>query len=371
MRLKRILWIAVLAISIASGCSANRSSWNPLRGENDRDNIAPQREHEYEPRLYDGERELQEPSSLLPSAPAPSGEPVPAPPALGVSRVKSVSWFSGLGAHLRGKETAARCVDEPSFEIGACSPIDGCTSEHEIGCESTPRASRIRQNDCDGAESVRVGPGRSIRNSLGKLFRHKRSVPCPSECAEANGAECCDSAEVLCDELSQRSRHDCGEELSLQGRFTPLRDHSVAVVDSCAEESACASEEFTQGHSVMTVTPKPRKNCLADPLQEPFTPEVLPAPNADRNGAPPASVPAVPFPAPQEIPVPQLPPLVPGIPIDQGSSVRFIEPPAWPRNRATVNKNGTKARQAAQHSPRQQSFGSQGELPELVPGRRI
>ena len=312
MRLKRILLFAVLSITMASGCSANRNSLNPLHRADDRESIAPRDEHEYDPRIQDYDRDLQEPTSPVPSLPVPSGEPVPAPPAFGVSRVKSVSWLKEITSKLHGRQsscTADACVSDQQCETGACA-----------------------------AESIH-----DDRRSLQSLIRKKRQ--------SAFG-------------------QDCGEYRILQRGCTPRNDESCITVDSCLEELDWPFESRGNRQNPSAMNPIPRRECLADPLQEPFAPDHVPALGIHGDPQPPTAVPELPVQPAQQNPV--LPvPGVPELPISPGSSVRMTEPPAWPRHRGTAGTHRPTTRQATHYSLPPNATGTSEDLPQLIPGRKI
>lgn len=367
MRLKRISLLSVLSLTLASGCSANRASLNPLDRADDRETIAPRGENEYYPRVYDEDRDLQEPTSPVPSSPVPSGEPLPAPPAFGVSRVKSVGWLKDISTRFRGSTTAGdsiQCVDEQPCEIGTCSPINSCAPES--GCAANTRVQRYRQQVCDSPGEVGAYPIRSVKKSLGKLFHPGHPVSCSEECAESSRQDDCRVESVV----RRESRPDCREDHILQNRCTPLIDESCAAVDACAEQPGRQSGFHDQLSRSPVESPLPRRECLADPLQEPFVQDVVPTPGIDRNPERPAAVPAIPF-----APIPKQPVQpnteVPALPITPGSSARLIEPPTWPRQKGTAGPNGTTTRHATHYTPLPDAAGTSGNLPQLIPGRRI
>lgn len=371
MRLKRISLFTVLSLTIVSGCSTNRASLNPLDHADDRETIAPRDENEYYPRVFDEDRDLQEPTSPVHSLPVPSGEPVPAPPAFGVSRVKSVSWLKGIGSRFHSNASAGdsvQCVDQQPCEIGACSAIDSCAPES--GCAANTRVQRYRQQVCDSPREVGTYPIRSVNKSFGKLFHPGHPVSCSEECAESSRKDNCGVETVIRREPRPGCGRDCGEDRILQNRCTPLRDESGAAMDACVEQSGSRPGFNDHQSRSPVVSPLPRRECLADPLQEPFVQDVVPTPGFHTNPKPPAAVPAIPF-AP--IPEQQVQPVpgVPELPIAPGSSVRLIEPPAWPRQKGTAGPNGTTTRRATHYSPLPDAAGTSMDLPQLIPGRRI
>jgi hypothetical protein len=179
MRFERISVFAMLAFALASGCSASRNAATSLR-EQDANEAAetqvivpPRHEHEFAPGTIPPKDQFHDPQQN--SGPR---EPVPAPPAHGVSRVKSVSFLKDLTQTLRPKDDCGEnCSDEEL--IGRCSPIDPCVPTQD----STTRVERYRSRVRGGDDPQRLNPMKSLKNSLGRVF-HKSTPSCAAtECA--------------------------------------------------------------------------------------------------------------------------------------------------------------------------------------------
>ncbi len=274
MRIERISLVCFLSLSALSGCSASRAA----RTSNDDVVAPPSHQHEYSPRMY-------EEDGSAPSSDSPR-EPVPAPPAIGVSRVKSVGWLRDLTRRKDSKSCTEDCATQ-EFPVGACSSIETCAPEAECVCESacetSPRKTSL---------FPKVG-------LFGKIFKHKPKQPCAEPCT----APGCSSPEVVCE------------------------DNSV-----CAEQPAChAPVECGDACSDVQIPPKKRHRspdrCLADPLQD--TEEHLIEHHAPQNEPTPEPVPE-PAPVETQSPVPGVP-VIPTVP---PSARRVVEPPQWPRRAA-------------------------------------
>jgi hypothetical protein len=126
MRLERNTLFAVTLLLMA-GCSANRQARQsdsvydspetvpmPMRHADEYDSGA--RHYEYDSAPFQGETPGR-PGIQYPPA-APAGEPAQAPPAIGVSRVKSVSWQHGTDASEEYNSFGASCTDD-----GCCGNV--------------------------------------------------------------------------------------------------------------------------------------------------------------------------------------------------------------------------------------------------------
>jgi hypothetical protein len=384
MRLKWISLSSVLSLAVLSGCTASGTARQALLRDNDRSEVAIRDKQQYSPRDYDDSQEPGRPETSVPNPPGSrvpagarenpepdaKGEPTPAPPAFGISRVKSVSLLSDIRNRIQGKpaseevEVPEECTADEEFEIGACSPIQSCAPE-ECGPPS-PRVQKYRDEVCTtpgghGSHSIR-----SIQKSFGKLFhRHssheedrcigearepRRSWPLPHD-------ECCESDES-----------PCAQDRAHRTRRIPLRDDACVDTD-CLSESCGTDTESCGQQPLIAPNPKPRRESLADPLQEPLQ-DGRQSPGNRTPAQPPAVIPAAPAaPVPNnQIPgVPVPPAAVPQIPDGTGPSVRIVEPPAWPGNRGTLGPNEL-TRPATHYTPLP---NSNGKLPLIVPGRRI
>ncbi|MFN9719394.1 MAG: hypothetical protein ACK58L_11900 [Planctomycetota bacterium] len=303
MRLLRISLVALVSMTINAGCSAARNHLSPWRGQ-DRDSVVPE-EHEYSPRT--GEPEYDEFRN-------PSGEPAPAPPAMGVSKVKSVSFLKDISAklHRRKDDCAADCVDDSEL-VGRCSPVEPC-----VPCDDRKTSNHRSVGRRDGSENAnRLNPLRSLRKSLTKVFHGTSTEVCSSECAEIPCEPGCDA-----------------------------QQQSVCTPSPCTPRDAKACrkpEPHYQGLKPLTAQPMRNGDELADPLEEQelqnapgrISPDdhirseessVLPVPQVPT--VPTTLPPAAPLTNPlsseqsEEVPVP------PAVPSETRQSV---EPPVWPR----------------------------------------
>lgn len=272
MRIERISLVCVLSLSALSGCSANRAT----RTSNDDVVAPPSHQHEYSPGLYEDERSA-------PPSDSPR-EPVPAPPAIGVSRVKSVGWLRDLTRRKDSRSCTDDCASQ-EFPIGACSSIETCAPEVacESACETSPRKTSL---------FPKVG-------IFGRIFKHKSKQTCADTCTESG----CSIPEEVCED-------------------------DIA----CAELPAChAPIECGEACGHVQVPPKKRHRspdrCLADPLQD--TEEHLTEHQESESIPAPEPAPA-PSPAETQTPVPGVP-VIPTVP---PSARRVVEPPQWPRRAA-------------------------------------
>jgi hypothetical protein len=315
MRFERISVFAVLAFALASGCSASRNAATSLR-EHDADEspetqviVPPRHEHEFAPGTIPPKDEFHDP-------PQNSGprEPVPAPPAQGVSRVKSVSFLRDLSQKRRPTdECGENCSDEEL--IGRCSPIEPCVPSQD----SAARIERYRSRVRGGDDPQRLNPMRSLKNSLGNIF-HKPTascaatdcasqiadrefpthVPVPHSSAAGTGASAPTKAVEVPRNSADLQHHRRSGALA---RRLDLLDSDpgliqpVEMVPNPVHASTTAEEET-----------------IAVPLN--------PAPPA--NSVPPAVPVESPAPA-TSIPQP-----------DPGPSNQLVEPPLWPRLRGTA-----------------------------------
>ena len=302
MRLKRISLFALMTLALTSGCSANRNAAASLRGERERFTEPPRHDHEYSPSLTPGDDEFVEP---------PSGEPAPAPPALGVSRVKSVSWLRDLGSKKRTvPEPDLSCSDEEL--IGKCSPIEPCVPDPECGDSlSEPLSSD---------HSKHASPFSRMRKSMSRLLGRKSTQPVATDCRDQCASGSCTTAD-------------------LAERVSAPTSRRAAPVPQSSSAATWDSKTIPESPDrVGALHPDCRKECLAEPLIEsvfdPAEPGLITP--ADR-------IPAVPehsFLPDLELPEPDTAvPLEPTLPVPEApqietlepTSTGFIEPQLWPK----------------------------------------
>lgn len=362
MRLKRISLFAILSLALASGCSASRNAITPLRDRDEHGPLPPRHDHEYSPGTESSD-DFQNP----PQTDGPL-EPVPAPPALGVSRVKSVGWIKDLGARLHRKPTAppSECTDELSCSdqelVGKCSAIDPCVTELECVAETPDACGEERA--CDSTPPRRTSKFRRFHRSLPGAFPRTEPHAYNPECSPLMAEP--EACGTLKRELpAPACRVPCGEQVAQPG---------------CAAPGCATIEDRAILHSDR------KRECLADPLRDTVIDStdpglITPADTHSGHGEDPAvfdGAPVIPqspdegFAPDQNNNLPQqdtpvIPPQQP-VPAVPGSSTRIIEPPAWPRLR---NKSGVTSvsRSTVINSPADRKIP--GDLPLVIPaGKR-
>lgn len=306
MRLKRISLFALMSLVVASGCSANRYAATSLRGERERVTEPPRHDHEYSPSLTPDDDEFLEP---------PTGEPAPAPPALGVSRVKSVSWLREFGSRKREVQAPdLSCSDEEL--IGKCSPVDPCVPNSECGTQ--PFGTLSSDN------SKHASPFRRMKKSMSRLLGRKSTPRTPPECREFSASGSCTTADIP----EHNSTRKCQVSPEVRQRRSP-----ETVNSNRSPKAPCHVGALRQDC---------RKECLAEPLIEsgfdPAEPGLITP--ADRIPAhPEQSVPPNPeLPLPNTV-APSAEPTEPTFPVPEAPQIKtldptstgFIEPQLWPK----------------------------------------
>lgn len=188
MRLERKTLLACTLL-LLTGCSAARHSRSaasesdspdrvpmPIRHADEYDSGGDNYDYEYEPSPSRDDESLTPRSSLPPAA--PMREPVPAPPAIGVSRVKSVSWLR------RSK------VDSTRNTCGDNSYVDGCATGNVSplpqsyfveGCDTSPQTTRTPSlRDRKKTNLMEVLRGWNLR----KRTRSPQQAYAPRNCGE-------------------------------------------------------------------------------------------------------------------------------------------------------------------------------------------
>jgi hypothetical protein len=358
MRLKRISLFAMLLLALASGCSASRNAITPLRDRDDHEALPPRHDHEYSPGT-EGSEDFQNP----PESNGPL-EPVPAPPAFGVSRVKSVGWIKDLGAKFHRKPVAPRseCTDELSCAdqklVGTCAALDPCVTESDCVTES-PEAC-CEERACDSVPPRRTSKFKRFHRSLPGAFRHAEPHAYKPECSPLGAQP--EACGTLTREVPAPAyRVPCGE---------------PTVRPGCAAPSFGAIDDRAILHS------ERERECLADPLRDTEIDNtdpglITPADIEAGHGGDAAvfhGIPGIPH-SPGEVLVPEQinnPPVqeAPVIPPQQpvsaapGSSTRMVEPPVWPGLR---NKSGVTSvsRSTVLSSPAETKIA--GDLPAVIP----
>ena len=358
MRLKRISLLAMLLLALASGCSASRNAITPLRDREDHGALPPRHDHEYSPGT-DGSEDFQNP----PESNGPL-EPVPVPPAFGVSRVKSVGWIKDLGAkfHRKPVTPSSECKDDLSCAdqklVGKCSALDPCVTESDCVTES-PEAC-CEERACDSTPPRRISKFKRFHRSLPGAFPRAEPHAYKPDCSPLGAKpEACSTWTRNVPAPAYRAF--CGE---------------PTVRPGCAAPSCGTIEDRAILHS------ERERECLADPLRDPVIDStdpglITPADIKAGHGGDADvfhGIPVIPHspaqvfepeqinnPPAQDAPV--IPPQQPG-PAAPGSSTRIVEPPVWPGLR---NKSGVTSvsRSTVLSSPAVKKFT--GDLPVVIP----
>ena len=363
MRLKRISLFAMLSLALASGCSASRNAITPLRDRDDHGALPPRHDHEYSPGTEDSDDFQNPPENNGPL------EPVPAPPAFGVSRVKSVGWIKDLGAKLHRKPAAppSECSEELSCSdqelVGKCSALDPCVTESECVTETSEACCEERA--CDSAPPRRTSKFKRFHRSLPGAFPRTEPHAYNPECSPlVNEPEACNT--IKREIPAPAYRVPCGE---------------PTVRPGCAAPGCGTIEDRAILHS------ERKRECLADPLRDTvidnndpglITPAEIDA-GHDGDAELFRGIPVIPqspgelfvpeqnsVPPVQEAPV--IPPQQP-VPAAPGSSTRIVEPPVWPglRNKSGVTSvsRSTVLSSPAISSPTEKRIA--GDLPAVIP----
>ncbi|RLS78623.1 MAG: hypothetical protein DWI00_03510 [Planctomycetota bacterium] len=361
MRLKRISLFAMLSLVLASGCSASRNAITPLRDRDDHDALPPRHDHEYSPGTEDSEDFQNPPESNGPL------EPVPAPPAFGVSRVKSVGWIKDLGAKFHRKPVAppSECADELSCAdqklVGKCSALDPCVTESECVTES-PEAC-CEERACDSTPPRRTSKFKRFHRSLPGAFPHAEPHAYKPECSPLGGMP--EACGTLTREVpAPACGVPCGE---------------PAVRPGCAAPGCGTIDDRAILHS------ERERECLADPLRDTMIDNtdpglITPADiEAGHGGGADVfnGIPVIPH-SPREVFVPEqinnppvqgapvIPPQQP-VPAAPGSSTRIVEPPVWPGLR---NKSGVTSVSRSTVLSSSAATKIAGDLPVVIPAAK-
>ncbi len=371
MRLERKSLLACTLL-LLTGCSAVRhfrSTTNeglapdrvplPVRhaDEYDTDEDNYDYQHESSPSHED---DSLPPRSNLPPA-APMREPVPAPPAIGVSRVKSVSWLR------RSESNSLRntCGDQNNVDgctTGNCSPLP--PSYFEEGCDTQPQATRVPAlRDREKTNLVEVVRGWHLK----KRTRPPQQTYAPRNCGEQTAASPGCYAPDGCTQNVPPRHRNVKSDAYLNPNNSAIHNGSLAeplTENGCEEKSTHRNDAGFSPDELME---------LPSNLQQP--PESTP--QLDINPQPrtkPQSVPHVPNDADLS-PTSQLPTQLPGNPdvaapaaveqqVNPNSVNSITRPPMWPRLGQPAPKTANLL-DAAPMLPQDSS------LPLVQPGRRI
>ncbi len=309
MRLLRISLVAFVAMTLTTGCAATRNRLSSLR-DHDRDASATE-DHEYSPRA--GESSGDDFRN-------PSGEPVPAPPAMGISRVKSVSFLRDISDKFHGRkdDCGLDCVDDSEL-VGQCSPVEPCVPTDDHNKRVHRYVDRYYSKDNN---TSRLNPLRSFQKSIGKVFHGKPSADCSSECTEIQDEPGCNAPQKVCDQ-SRRPLRVYSEQGNSQPSVqpsSPLRPRPTRNGDGLA----APMEDHDLHNEPGLITPNNQirtGDIPALPIPDQPVPSVPEVPAVPEAVTPPVQPPA-PVPQVEDLPAP--PVLPPG-------TTQSVEPPVWPR----------------------------------------
>ncbi len=369
MRLERNSLIAVTLLFMA-GCSVNRPAREsdnmsdstdpvtmPMRHADEYDSGP--RDYEYEPATSNGDRPRPSRTQITPSA--PMREPVPAPPAIGVSRVKSVSWLRGAG-HTSGHNN---CGDDAGADDCCSGQQTQLPPEYfRSGCGTPPEA--VSPRHCQSRVKTTLADMMHGWNHRTKTHRPKRD----------------------------QTRHKCGEGTTCDpGLIMPEGCNSSRKGSKSYSPSASVTKQSIGGSVGPGRVPQGNHGgSLADPLRENglddhggaadsgFSPdELLDLPStveAPTDGMPPQNVPvseltpAIPMTdsATRLITTPAIPTQVPTAAARQqfnpDTTKQIVQPPMWPRLGPAAATSGN----APTSVP---AVATDSALPAIEPGRRI
>lgn len=349
MQLERISLVTVTLL-LLTGCSANRQARqsDAAFDEPSPVSIPMQHPHEYDtdPSDYDFYPEEQESRRIPPAI--PMREPVPAPPAIGISQVKSVSWLRRTD---RSACAAERCGDGQIIGRQTQLPPEyfsnSCT-EQPLTARSRTSRERLTLFEIIGSWNL----------------RSKKSRPAPAGSRKRNAYV--------------------------------VRDSGCSDSEGCVSTGARASAR-THGNVNAIDDHRGRGGSLADPLDEfgwenptaaddqRFSPDELLDLQSERTSAPakqsrPAGVPSLPviealplIPMPEpvrersELDSTHPPVAVPPQP-ESDAVKRIVQPPIWPRLIGPATKSVGRPQSLPERTAEKVDDSS---LPMIQPGRRI
>jgi len=317
MRLKRITLFALLSVMLASGCTASRHAASSLQNDVEPVTRPPRHDHEYSPSLTPESNDFRNP----PGIDSPK-EPVPAPPALGVSRVKSVSWLKDLGTKFNGSPgrsdsacSELSCSDEDL--LGKCSAIDPCVPDS--GCNSQNSRSPFESysgSSCDSPKHLNAL--NRLRKSVARLVHKPKPVTSVTCGIKPCSPDACSGTTVY------ESRTGTTNQ---SAQKTPTQSRPV-------QAPAIPSQRSDENHKQLLT--ERRKECLAEPLIESFgrgNPGLI-GPGIGRSSKE-TLAPAPIFEAPTDTysdGIPTEPLLSAPFEIEhRAPDSQLVEPPLWPR----------------------------------------
>lgn len=367
MRLKRI-YLLTFALLVLSGCSASRkaSHSDALSQEHSPVPLPMRHADEYDsgPAEYEFSPEERDRRPVPP--PVPMREPLPAPPAIGVSRVKSVSWFKAL----RGKSDDD-CVSEECGDpcvIGQHSQLppdyfDSCTNQPA----TTPHcAGREKLTVFEIMRSWNLGWKKNRWTTTRSRQPGERVVPDPgcstvTDRTSSNGCTTGGCTTGGCTSAGPRPmaiQHNGSNKLAESKVHHGSRGSSLAdpINEFGWENPTVTNEQQTPPDALLELPAK------SDKVQQEKSPRTI-VPKVPTSEA----VPLNPTIHPDKSPaVPEsAEPRIPAVPPTSSDSVRtIIQPPLWPK------LTGPSA-QPVTHPSTQPVVPVDTSLPIIVPGHRI
>ncbi|MCA9008775.1 MAG: hypothetical protein KDB01_03465 [Planctomycetaceae bacterium] len=363
MRFERNSLVTV-AILILSGCSAGRQARQsdsvyhspdpvpvPIRHADEFDSDPEHYEYDSAP-----PRGTSPDQSVRPFPPsAPAREPVPAPPALGVSRVKSVSWLNG-NTNESNQSMTPQCGDGWSGKVSRL-PSDF----YAEGCVTPPAASAPRLECRERTTLMETVQGWRARAKRRRAERLQRSTHCGSQPVYDPGCFAPESC------LTQEPDRNSDQK-------------STQVIRKYFGGATAGTETDAHGNLAEPLRENGWDDSLV-PTQPGFTPDemldlpstLVEPPHQSQHPANPnmPQIEALPHPvsppsAPAEAIRPETP-TPPAAPPQQGTPdavKRIIQPPKWPRLTppAASQVNLPAASSMIPQDP---------SLPMIQPGRRI
>ena len=355
MRLKRISLVAVILL-VLTGCSAKRHARESDAAFREPSPVTRPMRHadEFNPQPEDSDNYPERSDARPTPSPVPMREPVPAPPAIGVSRVKSVSWLQGAGVKSDRENCAAeRCGD--GYIIGRQSEL----------------TTRYFSDSCTGQSQPVVAPSRPCREKL-TMFEIMRGWKLRSKvCRPARVRSQYCSEPAVCDSGCSTSE-GC---VATGARSPVVRKHvGGKPVDGNSHHSGRGSSLADPIHEFGWENPAASDDARFSPdelLDLQSEPHSVPVQKSPPN--PPPQIPSteaeplIPMPA-TETPSPALesprPPVAAPPQSSPNSVKRIVQPPLWPRLNGTATK--TVALPQSHHAMAEDS-----SLPIILPGRGI
>lgn len=320
MRLAKVSLLVLAVLTVVNGCSQSRDS---VRRGRTGELRAPAPSLDYTPGAYESNPGYQ---PVVPHVPPAQGfEPPRVPPAVGISRVKSV----GFPRLLPGPVPAAKShCGEAAVN---CCPVesDKCVPE-AVGTPKCPAAT-ICKDKCaaaptssEGCCSTPAQPSRLARffAPFTRKFARKSALNCGVSC----GSETCPGRrETACHGEKSQAAVGCGDKACnrstgsscVSGRPCDAKNPNCGCGDLPGLIAPGCGDRPWQDYA----TRSSHQPGLAESLQDPFLDnEAVQVPSGAQR-----AIPTVPlFQIPEDVPVP------PAIYVPN-SSTQLVIPPQWPR----------------------------------------